>query len=268
MAELDYSFTTTVDFSEPVRDHAFVLRCLPTTRDNQSVMGTVSLAPDVPFSLQTDSFGNTIVVGRIDAEHQSFTYHSTGTATVSMPRSRESTDIGAEHPRYRFPSPLARITPEMITWLNNNDISKEASCRSNADSTHALAEQLTHLLHDALDYQPGSTNVETTASEAFAQGRGVCQDFAHIMIAMLRYLGLPARYASGFTVGEGATHAWAQTFIGGLWLGFDPTRNCVCDDTYLVCSVGRDWSDCPVERGVFIGNANQTQTVFMEVSAK
>ena len=125
-----------------------------------------------------------------------------------------------------------------------------------------------HEVHGALRYEPGSTDVSTTASAALAQGRGVCQDFAHVMVAALRAGGVPARYASGLTLGEGATHAWAQAWVGNAWVGFDPTRDALCDDGYLVCAVGRDWSDCPIERGTFRGEASQTQTIHMEMTER
>lgn len=268
MAELDFTFTTTLDFSVPVHDHAFVLRCLPATRDNQVVRGSVSLAPDVPYSLQTDSFGNALVIGRIDAEHTSFTYQTTGSASVISPDAATSIERANVHPQFLFPSPLAKIDANMEDYLDSTGLGYEHLGQDSVDVQLKYITRMCHVLHRDHLYQPGSTNVNTTAIESFALGCGVCQDFAHIMIAMLRHLGVPARYASGFTVGEGATHAWVQAFVGGHWLGFDPTRGCVCDDTYLVCAVGRDWSDCPIERGVFIGNADQTQTVFMEVVKK
>lgn len=268
MAELEFSFTTTVDFSVPVSDHAFVLRCLPTTRDNQVVRGNVSLSPDVPYSIQHDSFGNTLIVGRIDEEHRSFTYHAEGSARVEDPSTSAVVNAGEAHPQFKFPSPLAKSNIDMEDYLDGTGLGYQRLGQDSVDVQLKYITRMCHVLHSDHLYEPGSTNVNTTAAESFAQGCGVCQDFAHIMIAMLRRLGVPARYASGFTVGEGATHAWVQAFVGGRWLGFDPTRGCVCDDTYLVCAVGRDWSDCPIERGVFIGNADQTQTVFMEVVKK
>lgn len=267
MAELDFSFTTTIDFSVPVTDHAFVLRCLPATRDNQTVQCSLKLAPDAPFAMQVDSFGNNLVVSRIDEPHASLTYHVTGSASVEDPLSTAPAKK-VTHPHYLFPSPQATATNEMRMWLNEAGFSKDDFATLDENTLIQRISLLNTSLHEYMEYVPGSTHVLTTAATSFNQRAGVCQDFAHILICLLRSLEIPARYASGFTVGEGATHAWTQAFINGRWLGFDPTRNKVCDDTYLVCAVGRDWSDCPVERGVFIGNANQTQTVFMEVVQK
>ena len=80
--------------------------------------------------------------------------------------------------------------------------------------------------------------------------------------------GIPARYVSGLPVGEGASHAWAEVWADGLWYGLDPTRGCAAHEGYLKLCVGRDYSDCPVERGVFSGGVTQTQTVFMKVTDK
>lgn len=94
---------------------------------------------------------------------------------------------------------------------------------------------------------------------------GACQDYAHVFIALARLAGWYARYCMGLTVGEGATHAWAEIYYEGAWHGFDPTRDCRTDASYLRFATGRDAADCPVEQGTFYGLADQTQTVFMRV---
>ncbi len=96
--------------------------------------------------------------------------------------------------------------------------------------------------------------------------RGVCQDYAHVFIALCRLAGIPARYVSGLPIGEGTSHAWAEIWADGLWHGLDPTRGCIAHEGYLKLCVGRDYNDCPLERGIFSGNSTQTQTVFMKVT--
>lgn len=112
-------------------------------------------------------------------------------------------------------------------------------------------------VHNVLRY--GSRGI------ARAGGHGVCQDYAHVFIALARLAGWHARYCMGLTVGEGATHAWAEIYYEGAWHGFDPTRDCRTDASYLRFATGRDAADCPVEQGTFYGLADQTQTVFMRV---
>jgi transglutaminase-like putative cysteine protease len=121
-------------------------------------------------------------------------------------------------------------------------------------------------VYEHFTYAPGETNVMTTAGEAFVAGKGVCQDYAHVLITLCRMAGMPARYVSGLFVGEGASHAWAEVWMDGLWYGIDPTHNCLTDEKYLKLCVGRDYSDCPLERGVFSGWAEQTQKVFTKVT--
>ena len=116
-----------------------------------------------------------------------------------------------------------------------------------------------------MTYLPGVTSVRTTAPEAFAAGQGVCQDFAHIYLALARKAGLSARYVNGLPEGEGASHAWCEVWLDGIWTGIDPTRGRWTGEDYLRFSVGRDFGDCPMERGVFLGLTDQTQTVFMRV---
>ena len=260
MKHLSYSFTTTVEFSEAVTDHAFVLRCMPATRPGQTVHARLQLDPPARFSLQTDGFGNVLACGSIEAGHNSFSYRSFGEADVDVANAAPE----PAHPAFRFPSALTAISPEMASWAERAGFAK-GTAPENGVSAFAGCGQLMNALHEKLLYESGSTDVSTTAAEAFAQGHGVCQDFAHVMVALLRDWGVPARYVCGITEGEGTTHAWAQAHVGGVWRGFDPTRGKVCDDSYLMIACGRDWADCPVERGVFQGTASQTQTVFMEV---
>ena len=289
MKRLSYAFTTTVEFSAPVHDHAFVLRCLPAAREGQQARGRLELDPPATFTVQTDSFGNLLACGRIDEAHTSFSYRASGEATVEVPRFEDwldGLDEGAgdaagapgapgvaapaaphgTHPIFRYPSQLACADEAIVAFARKAGCTPErAPHPARPRDAAQRAEALMHALHAHMAYEPGTTDVHTTAAQAFAQGCGVCQDFAHILVAALRNWGIPARYACGITEGEGATHAWAQAYIGGRWLGLDPTRDKLTDEGYLVVAVGRDWADCPVERGVFIGAADQTQTVFMEV---
>ena len=134
------------------------------------------------------------------------------------------------------------------------------------DSPAERAWALAQAVRARMTYIPGETGVATTAAQAFASGRGVCQDFAHIYLPLARRSGLTARYASGLPVGEGASHAWCEVWLDGVWTGIDPTRGRWTDDGYIRFNVGRDFADCPMERGVFLGLTGQRQTVFMRVS--
>ena len=102
-------------------------------------------------------------------------------------------------------------------------------------------------------YTPASPTIRTTAEEAFAQRKGVCQDYAHVMLSVCRHVGLTARYIAGLLGGEGATHAWVEIYHDGLWVGLDPTHNRMVDDNYITIAHGRDYRDCMLDIGIFSG---------------
>ena len=116
-------------------------------------------------------------------------------------------------------------------------------------------------IYNRMIYEKGSTEVNTSAEEAFTNGKGVCQDFAHIMICVLRAFSIPARYVCGLIVGEGESHAWVEAVIDGKYLAFDPTHNIEITDEYIKLGVGRDAVDCAINRGVMWGGGEQTQEI-------
>jgi transglutaminase-like putative cysteine protease len=123
-------------------------------------------------------------------------------------------------------------------------------------------------------YIPGITTVETTLDEIWKLKAGVCQDFAHILLVMLRLINIPARYVSGYICphkngmrGEGATHAWVEAYIPHYgWLGLDPTNNCVANETHVRLAVGRNFADCTPVKGVYKGSAEHRLEVAVTVS--
>lgn len=126
----------------------------------------------------------------------------------------------------------------------------------------ALAERACAWAHRALAYAYGVTSVRTTATEAVALGRGVCQDHAHVMLAVCRAAGLPARYVSGHLVGEGGSHAWVEVVVddpsapsgSALAVAFDPTHDRRATSGYLTVAVGRDYADVAPTSGTFEGD--------------
>lgn len=140
------------------------------------------------------------------------------------------------------------------------------------------ARDLMERIHTAMTYESESTEVNTPALEALKQGKGVCQDFAHIMVACCRAMGLPARYVSGYLltspppgqprlVGSDASHAWASVYCPGLgaWLDFDPTNNRAPGEDYVTLATGRDFLDVSPMRGVIRGGAQHILDVAVTV---
>lgn len=136
------------------------------------------------------------------------------------------------------------------------------------------ALQLKTYVYDNFQYIKGVTTVETTPDEVWKLKAGVCQDFAHILLVLLRQINIPARYVSGYICpnkngmrGEGATHAWIEAYIpGNGWVGLDPTNNIIADDLHVRLAVGRSFSDCSPVKGTYKGTAGQTLEVGVSVS--
>ena len=108
----------------------------------------------------------------------------------------------------------------------------------------------------ALEFQAGVTNVTTSAREALALGRGVCQDFAHLLLSMLRLLNVPARYVSGHLLGDGVPHAWVEALVGDEVIAYDPTHGRRAGLDYVTVAVGRDYSDVAPTSGTYRGMAS------------
>jgi transglutaminase-like putative cysteine protease len=126
----------------------------------------------------------------------------------------------------------------------------------------ATAERFCEYVHEAIRYAHGVTSIATTAAEALAGGRGVCQDTAHVMIALCRATGLPARYVSGHLLGEGGTHAWVEVIVadaaGARAVAFDPCHGRRAGRDYLTVATGRDYTDVAPTSGTYVGTARGT----------
>lgn len=146
------------------------------------------------------------------------------------------------------------------------------------DDPYRKAMEICRHINDSFRYEPGVTDVHSTSAVVMALGRGVCQDFAHIMLAVCRILDLPARYVSGYLYGGGSTpegrdeasHAWCEVYCGTGqgWIAFDPThKTLVVDDRYIKIGTGRDYGDVPPVRGTYKGTSSEKLSVAVRVSA-
>jgi transglutaminase-like putative cysteine protease len=129
---------------------------------------------------------------------------------------------------------------------------------------------LMRFTHGFLKYEPNSTHVHTHMSDVIKDRRGVCQDFAHLMIGLCRSVKIPARYVSGYLATEtaSATHAWVEIFIPALgWRGLDPTHNRQSDGTYVKIGHGRDYADVPPITGNYRGTLERTMKVEVKITA-
>ena len=239
-----YNYLTVVEFSEPVSAHAVMLRCQPVGNACQTVeQEHLVVSPNYWLQAGSDAFYNHSLFGGATEPHSVFAYVSTGvvaTDTYQVKYRGENLFL------YRQPTPLTSIG-EGIPPVSSNSIE--------------AAYDICRWLNENIEYKRQTTTIETTADEVMQSRQGVCQDFAHLMIALCRRQGIPARYVNGFLVGEGETHAWVEIFDGYNWLGFDPTHNCRISDGYVKLAHGRDARDCSVSRGMYTGQAQQQTTI-------
>ena len=176
--------------------------------------------------------------------------------------------LADESVRYAY---LSRIHIRSELLANRNSIRKNgfALLDSEALAEFAAARRameryqtdyalrLSEKIHGYMCYAPGTTQINTTAMEAFQQQKGVCQDYAHILIALCRACGIPARYVNGFMQGTGVTHAWVEVLVNNEWRGIDPTNNQLIEYGYIKLAHGRDALDCRVNRGVYTGHPTE-----------
>lgn len=247
-----YCYNTIVSFSEPIGNHEFLIRCLPVLGEYMSVEEEhLVLPPDYWKHHGTDTFNNRIVYGGNREPHSALAYVSTG--IISMHPYRINND-SLPLSIWLQPTHLTTIISSFSFPPSLLDDTKLAEM-----SLMEKAESIMHNVNSYLSYVPFSTDVETTAQEVVESRQGVCQDFSHLMIAICRIQGIPARYACGFVEGTGETHAWVEVYDAhqNCWVGFDPTHDIRIEYGYVKLAHGRDAADCPVSRGQYNGFTNQ-----------
>ena len=162
---------------------------------------------------------------------------------------------------YLSPTEYAPHSPELVAF----------SASHKADMPLETALNFMRVIYETLVYEKGATDVKTTADEALALGRGVCQDFSHIMLAVCRLQSIPARYVSGYLYNDGhtaASHAWVDVLVPERgWVSLDPTHNTEQTGQYVRVAVGRDYADVPPTRGIFKGIAKEKMDVKVSVKA-
>src|SRR5690349_16497481 len=156
-----------------------------------------------------------------------------------------------------------------------HDLMRELNIQRRDDPL-SLLRTINTAIYDTFEYAKKNTRVDSPIDDALSIRRGVCQDFAHIMIAIGRELRIPCRYVSGYLFhsgdrrdrsADGATHAWVEALLPGLgWVGFDPTNNTLVGERHVVAAIGRDYDDVPPTRGTYKGGASSEPQVSVRVS--
>ena len=280
---------TTYSYSKPVAFAQCALRLTPQQSEAQSVLGNEIMIRPEPSrtSRHTGAFGERVITAIIEAPHRELQIEAVSDVAVNRPallpgmagpaweRVREeafsSTSLDAHAPaQFLYPTAMAPVHPAFTAYAAEDF----PPGRSIVEAADALSRRIRR----EFTYDPESTSVSTPAIKAFAARRGVCQDFAHIMIAGLRGLGLPAAYVSGYIRtlpppgkprldGADATHAWVDLWCGyGLgWIGFDPTNALIVAGDHIVLATGRDYADVAPIGGVVLGPGDQKIAVAVDV---
>ncbi|WP_181703403.1 transglutaminase family protein [Chthonobacter albigriseus] len=278
-----YAYTSTVPFSR----HA--ARLLPVNRPGQRVIEAALDIDPAPAerSDARDFFGNRLTVFALEQPHAELVVSLSARIEVQAPEpllasltppweavrseAMASADLSSGSPaHFLYPSRSVALDPAITAWT------AESFPRSRPILEAATA--LMTRIKSGLRYQPGATDAKTPPAVAFAAKRGVCQDFAHVMIAGLRGLGLPAAYVSGYLrtdpppgrprlQGADATHAWVSVWCGEAsgWVGLDPTNGIAAGEDHIVLAIGRDYADVSPLDGVIIASGEHSLTVEVDV---
>lgn len=276
MRKLKYHYSMQLSFSEPVNRHHFTLRCFPKESERQRLgKQYVNIEPSYAGGMEDDSFGNKCIYGLIEKAHMRFMVDVAGIAYIYddiYQPVQELHRIGM----FRYHTKLTeqgQAIQSIYERCGEKGFYERnmGSCIGIADyikSSKDIVDRAFHMMNivfDSLSYEPGVTGVRTTAEEAAECGKGVCQDYAHILLTLLRMEHIPCRYVVGMMSGEGASHAWVEVCDGEKWVALDPTNNCMVDDHYICISYGRDANDCTINQGYFYGSPEQTQDIHVLV---
>lgn len=243
MKKINFTFSTKLTFDNYVHDHSFALRCVPPETAGQHIVSCeLDISPFVSTKQTVDAFGNNVTSGYLKGEHRFLDFEIKGTAVIDC--TAERTDY---MPCYRYHSAFTKPDAALTEFY------EKLKEKCSASDPYERAEYFSDALNEVMTYEKGVTDTKTSAAEAFALKKGVCQDFSHVMISLLRLDGIPCRYIAGLASCDGETHSWIELWTDSGWKGFDPTNNCAVTDDYLVLSQGRDFGDCAIDRGVMFG---------------
>ena len=256
-------------YSLPVRQCSMSVCLKPSQQMGQRLLDfAVHTEPAATLSEETDLFGNTKHLMHIHADHESLTITARSVvqtaAPAPLPGALEPDAWDAIAPWKRSldlwdltrPSAYVRPSPSLDAYVARHAIAPDA------DPLSSLL-RLNQVVHDSFEYVPGATSAVSPIEHILETGRGVCQDYAHVMIAIARAWDIPTRYVSGFVAASdklgaaakhSATHAWLECLLPGLgWTGFDPTNRALIGPGHVRVAVGRDYRDVSPTRGIFVG---------------
>ncbi len=280
-----YSAThlTIYKYSESIIDSVMELRMHPRNEGNQRVVRfDLGVRPNVKTFSYRDYLQNTIHTFNIPALHDKLAIKAEAIVEIKTPKPLpdrldesawglidQETDKRDQYDmllpgRYTHSTPLLQAFAQEIGWGRRGD-------------PLTLLKELNNAIYSAFDYQQNVTEVDSLIDVALEARRGVCQDFTHIMLLLVRQVGIPARYVSGYLYhrkdetaqdrsDEDASHAWVEAWLPGLgWVGFDPTNDTIVTDRHIRVSIANDYAGASPSRGVFKGKAQTELEVRVQV---
>lgn len=267
--------TTHYRYSQPLLHSVQSLHLWPQSGPTQTVAHWQIRAPASVFA-QDDGQGNTAhsfsLLVRPEENRRDCRIEASGSVTTHGLARFAEPDQPVSPLFFLRSSPLAEAQPRLAHWARGAVPALAAALDAGRACAPDELVALAAAVADRVQYRPGSTDVQTTAEEAFDWGRGVCQDQAHVMVAICRSLGLPARYVSGYFYADNepelASHAWADVCLDAVqhqWLSLDVTHRCPTDERHIRLAAATDYTACPPVRGVRRGGGEETMAVDIRI---
>jgi transglutaminase-like putative cysteine protease len=274
MSKFKIQHITRYHYEEPVRDSANQIILYPIRDNFQDVLQhTVLITGNPMIHIHTDYFGNQVGTFTHAHPHRELIIDS-NLIVLTKARILPEDKTSAED-QWKELSVLSRQL-EFVDFLKQENFNALPDIRALIEEERCKnctplesAKHFSEYIYNTFEYRKGITTVETTPDEIWKLKSGVCQDFAHMLLVMLRQINIPARYVSGYICpnkngmrGEGATHAWVEAYIPFYgWLGLDPTNNCIVNETHVRLAVGKNFMDCSPVKGTYRGTSEHTLDV-------
>ncbi|CAN7389449.1 transglutaminase family protein [Phenylobacterium sp. LjRoot164] len=280
---LEVRHVTQYHYAEPVRESVMEVWMQPQKAARQRLVSfDLDVDPAAQLFSYADPFGNAVYHFDVPHPHDRLRIVANAAVETQAPPALPDALDHGEWDRLRSDF----VRGENFDFLTLGGFAAETDALRTYVAEHGLDElrrrdplnavrALSETIYTSFDYEPGVTHADSPIDLALGAGRGVCQDFAHIMIAICRGWGVPARYVSGYLVTDrqagdrsdpDATHAWVEVFLPSLrWVGFDPTNNVLAGERHIAAAVGRDYNDVPPSRGVYKGDAESQLAVGVSV---
>ena len=267
---------TRYEYDRPVKESVNEIRIYPFASNEQEILYHELNITDHPDVLSiNDYWGNRAGMFNLMASHKAMMIESKLIVRTLGKTERLTSMAGFEDLKNEVSNNFLLLELSFIQETELREKMKEIAKEINdpGNPVMEIVERCSHYIFNNFQYIKGITNIETTVAEILELRSGVCQDFAHVMLEILRSLQVPSRYVSGYICpnkngmrGEGATHAWVEAWIPGIgWTGIDPTNNVWVTNHHVKLAVGRNFNDCSPIKGTFKGLARQSLSVFVSV---